>query len=39
MEVGGWLDMLVAGDIVGIDEGMEDGGREEEREENGDRPG
>lgn len=39
MEVGGWLEMLVAGGIAVIDEGMEEGGREEEREENGDRPG
>lgn len=36
MEVGGWVDMLVVG---GMDEGMEEAGREDVREEKGDRPG
>lgn len=39
MEVGGWLDMLVVGGIADMDDCMEDGGREDEREEKGDRPG
>ena len=39
MEVGGWLEMLVVGDTAGMDEGMEAGGREEDRVGNGERPG
>lgn len=39
MEVGGWLEMLLVGGIAGMDVGMVEGGREEEREGNGDRPG
>lgn len=39
MVVGGWLEILVAGDIVGMDEGTVEGGRDEEREGKGDRPG
>lgn len=39
MEVGGWLEMLVVGGSAGMDEGMEELGRAEEREEKGDRPG
>lgn len=39
MEVCGWVEMLLLGGIVGMDAVMVEGGREEEREENGDRPG
>ncbi len=39
MEVGGWLEILEEGGIAGMDAGMVEGGREEEREEKGDRPG
>lgn len=39
MEVGGWLEMLVVGGTAGMDEGMVEGGREEESEGKGDRPG
>lgn len=39
MEVDGWLDILVVGGIADNDEGMVEGGREEERDAKGDRPG
>lgn len=39
MEVGVWLEMLVVRGIAGMDEGMVEGGREEEREGKGDRLG
>lgn len=39
MEVGGGLEILLVGGITDMDAGRVEGGREEERDEKGDRPG
>lgn len=39
MDVGGWVEILEVGGIAGSDEGMEEGGSEEEREGKEGRPG
>lgn len=39
MEVVGWLEMFVVGAMFGMDEGMVEGGRGEEREGKGDSAG